>query len=241
MLRLRAAPSPVAIAVKPLNGERVWCRPGTSDPWVLWDVFYHEFQQAPPEIEHPRCVVDLGANVGYTTAYYACRYPQARVIGVEMDHGNYETACQNTRVFGDRCCLIHAAVWDKDGELAYGGHEAQGYRASALDGSADIAASCAKAPSRELTSLFDELGVSQVDFLKMDIEGAESVVFRGPVEWLGRVKSLKIELHPPMTPDECAEVLQRRGYRCRPDAHHDRCIIAVRDDISAAGLSPRGS
>src|SRR4051794_31478123 len=59
------------IRLRQLGGRAVNCRIGTSDPWVLWDTFYKELQQLPAEVSDPRCIVDLGANVGYTAAYFA--------------------------------------------------------------------------------------------------------------------------------------------------------------------------
>lgn len=203
------------------------CRPGTSDPWVLWDVFHHEFQSLPPEMPEPKCIVDLGANVGYTAAYYATRFPGASILAVEMDQANFDVASRNVEAFAGRCRAVHAAVWDQDGELEYEGQEEQGFRV-ATHGGASADGSGRRVVSRELSSLFNEFGIEHVDFLKMDIEGAEAVVLRGPLEWLSRVGALKIEYHAPMTFDACVEILSGQGYTCRPDDRHDHCVIAVR-------------
>jgi FkbM family methyltransferase len=227
ILSTQTLAEPVAINVKSLAGKRLLCRPATSDPWVLWDVFANQFQQLPKEIESPRTIVDLGANVGYTAAWYAARYPAARVIAVEMDSANHELAQRNIAAFGDRCTVLNAAIWDSDGELEYDGGEEQGFRVATLDPE-QVAIRRRSVRSRSLDSLFEELGLEHVDFVKMDIEGAESVVFSGSLKWLECVQALKIEVHPPMTLMACQQVLELHGFSCRADEHHDHSLIAVR-------------
>src|SRR5260221_6451190 len=196
---------PREIHVRLLNRRALWCRPDTSDPWVLWDVFATQYQRVPADVPVPRQIVDLGANVGYTTAYYAASYPDARVLAVEMDEANWRLACRNNS--GDRCQVVHAAVWDADGSIEYGGTEDRGFRVTALD----RGTRGRRVASRSLDSLFHEHGLSRVDFLKMDIEGAEATVFAGSLQWLKGVQALKIELHPPMTYTECAQILTGEG------------------------------
>jgi FkbM family methyltransferase len=229
ILYLNGSAPALELRVKQLRGKILRCRPATSDPWVLWDVFYHKFQQLPPDCNAPITIVDAGANVGYTTAYYASEYPNARILAVEMDQANYELALFNTDSFGDRCRVVHAAVWDRDGRVDYQGTEQQGYRVSACDDVGTGQAQARTVESRTLSSLFDEYRVDEVDFLKMDIEGAEAVVLRDRQDWLARVRCLKIEFHPPMSADECAAILRRNGFVCRRDTDHDHCLIAIRE------------
>src|SRR5690349_9651185 len=47
----------------------LWCRPGTSDDVVFWQVFIDRQYACVTPRETPRVILDLGANVGYTTAY----------------------------------------------------------------------------------------------------------------------------------------------------------------------------
>jgi FkbM family methyltransferase len=240
MLTLRSDAQLETLAIKLLDCNSVCCRPGTSDPWVLWDVFHHQYQAVPGSIGETACIVDLGANVGYTTAYFAARHPNATIVAIEMDEANFQLACRNVAPWANRCRMVHAAVWDSDGELEYHGREEQGYRVAQLDGSASFV-DTRRVTAKSLMSLFNEYGLERVDFLKMDIEGAEEAVFRGNLDWLPRVKALKVELHPPMTYETCAGILSRHGYSCRPDAQHDHCLIAVRDGSDSAAKSASAS
>lgn len=226
LLSLKAGLSATSIRVRALGGKLLLCRPATSDPWVLWDVFRSEFQRPPAEVVRPHIIVDLGANVGYTAVWYAAQFPEAQILAVEMDATNYELARRNVEQFSGRCNVVNAAIWDSDGELEYGGGEEQGFKVTALDSCTTVNRRLVQ--SRSLNSLFEEFAIDAVDFVKMDIEGAESVVLRGHLEWLQRVRSLKIEVHPPMTLEECESILSCQGFQCRRDDRHDQCLIAVR-------------
>jgi FkbM family methyltransferase len=171
-------------------------------------------------------IVDLGANVGYTATHFCRLYPSAQVVAVEMDRANAALARENTAEFRNRCEIVNAAIWSEDGYLFYAGAEKQGYRISELASpeqpcAGRVAAMC-------MNSLFAKYEIEHVDYLKMDIEGAEDRVLRGDVTWLERVSTMKIELHPPATYDACSGILNKAGFRCLPDAKHSHCISAFR-------------
>jgi hypothetical protein len=72
----------------------------------------------------------------------------------------------------------------------------------------------------------------------MDIEGAEAAVLHGAPAWLDRVRSLKVEVHPPATIDSVSATLRDRGFRCWTDAEHWSCVCAVR--VGVAGVAAAG-
>lgn len=216
---------PVSLAVKELKGRSVLCRPGTSDPWVLWDTFYNRFH-LPPAGVRPRCILDLGANVGYTACHFAALYEDAQVFAVELDAGNARLATQNLAGFGPRCRLVQAAVWSSDGEVHYAGGEEQGFRVTTASSRTGTTANAV--PARCLDTLFHEFGLEHVDYVKMDIEGAEAMVMRGSLEWAKRVGAMKIEIHEPATFEELAAALTPLGFRCHRDTAHSHCLVAVR-------------
>jgi hypothetical protein len=80
-----------------------------------------------------------------------------------------------------------------------------------------------------IDSLFSRFEIDRVDFLKMDIEGAEAQVLGGKLGWLDRVQAIKIEAHPPTaTVDQCREVLERHSFKCQLDSKHWASIVGVR-------------
>src|SRR5262245_53396868 len=89
----------------------LWCRPDTSDETVFGQVFV-DLQYAPvvPR-EPPRLILDCGANVGYTSAYFLTRFPTAHVVAVEPDSGNAALLRRNLRPYGTRVTILETGVW----------------------------------------------------------------------------------------------------------------------------------
>ncbi|MEO7963704.1 MAG: FkbM family methyltransferase [Gemmatimonadaceae bacterium] len=218
--RLAAAGPPVELRVRTIGGGAVLCRP-SQDVWTFKHTFLAQFHLPPVELRAHATILDLGSNVGYTVAHLAHVFPTARVIGVEMDAANFALAQYNTAAFGDRVALLRAAVWTHDGEIAYSGDEDDAFTVSGDVGSR-------RAPSIRIDTLLNAYGVDRVDYVKMDIEGAEAAIVAEPAPWLDRVDSLKIEVHPPATLVALRAVLEGRGFTCSLDEAHPRCLIAVR-------------
>ncbi len=152
-------------------------------------------------------------------------YPSARVIAVELDGGNAKIARRNLEHFGARCVVIHAAVWLHDGEVNYEGDEEWAFHISrSSTGNPDAPT----APSITMPTLLNALELDRVDYLKMDVEGAEAELISDSASWLDRIESLKVEVHPPATVSTCASVLVDRGFDVSVDERHGATVIATR-------------
>jgi spore maturation protein CgeB len=219
LYRLAQRGAPVSLRIKPLGGQSLALRPGTADSTVLWDVFHFKFHAPPVPLRADAVVVDFGCNVGYTTAHLASLCPQGRVFAVELDEANYKQAQNNTAHLGGRCVVQRAAVWSSDGEISYGGTSTQGFH---------VAGGATTAPARCIDTLLREFGVREVDYLKMDIEGAEVDVFRASLGWLDKVRSLKVEVHKLEDFDWIKSLLEARGFQCAREKRHYCGIEAVR-------------
>ena len=66
----------------------LFMRIGSSDREVLAQIFM-EREYGPIAVGSARTILDLGANVGYSSAYFLSKYPDASVLAVEPDSGNY--------------------------------------------------------------------------------------------------------------------------------------------------------
>jgi FkbM family methyltransferase len=219
----------VSMRVRPLGGERVWLRPGTSDADVLWDTFFHAYHLPPPEAAEGRglrIVWDLGANIGLTSAHFAQLYPEARVIGVELDEENARLARRNVEPWADRCRVVQGAVWAEDGEIHYHRHaSASGYNVVA-DGRPE---GDTRAPARSLPSLFAEhTPGEEVDYLKMDVEGSEFELLKRNTGWAEAVRTIQVEAHFGYELADCAEDLRALGFAVRPHESHPASLVGTR-------------
>ena len=214
---------PVKMRVRALGGGVVLCRPGTSDARVLYDTFHGLFHLPAEPLPFDAFVLDLGANVGYTAAQFAVLAPRGRIIAVEMDRGNAELAAANLKRFGARCTVIHAAVWNVNTEVTYEAGEEDEYRVG-------VSATGTTVKAEMVDTILGTLGLEKqpIDYVKMDIEGAESTVLPHAGPWLDRTRAISVEVHPPVTVGECAAWLVARGFACRPHPDHWSAVIAVR-------------
>ena len=81
--RVRArSPEPLTVQLPGVT-HPLWVRPGTSDVETFDEVFMaREYDVQLPDFA-PRTILDLGANVGYTSVLFAVRWPEARILAVE--------------------------------------------------------------------------------------------------------------------------------------------------------------
>lgn len=212
-LRLRGVPQPLL------------CRPGTSDSAVLWGVFGERFHRAPSPLGADPVIVDLGANVGYTAVDFALCHPDARIVAVEMDEANAELARRNCAPFETRISVLHAAVWNEDTQIVYGGESEWAFRVMDPESS-----NLRSAPALTVDSILRQFFIDRVDYMKIDIEGGEAKILGKPAAWMKRVRSLKVEVHPPAEVGACAEVLRAAGFSVRPDGSHPSGLVGIREE-----------
>jgi FkbM family methyltransferase len=200
----------VEVRLRVLKGHSITLRPETADVWALGDLVPPAHLPPGEVTEIGICNVwDLGSNIGLTIAHMAVLFPCARILGVEMDEGNAALCRENIRPWRDRCDLLQAAVWHTDGHVTYTPQKGNelGFRIYAAESSQHTNSRTVQAVS--LNSLLEQCHFSQpIDYVKMDIEGAESEVLSRNTEWAERVRSIKVEVHPPYTVEECVRDLQ---------------------------------
>ena len=212
----------VALSLRAVPNGPLWCRPNTMDPITLWDAFFYGVHLPTFPLTHARTILDLGANAGYTAASFAAKYPDATVVAVEMDADNASICTRNVGQFGGRCHVIHKAIWSTRGTVSYGGNNVHNYSI------ASPSESSLSAEASMLDDILDRLELHEVDYLKMDIEGAEASVLQSPIRWASRVLNMSVEVHPPATMQECRDVLVQHGFECRIHPQHPRSLVARR-------------
>jgi FkbM family methyltransferase len=144
-----------------------------------------------------RVVVDVGANVGYFTAYALEKNPQCRVYAIEPSSQNY----LQLRKFVEMNALqgkvetFQVGVASQSGELSLNVEVDSAYHTSFGPSAKGTVNEQIRVYS--LSDLFRKIGVEgQIDLLKMDCEGAEmDCLFGASAETLSRVRRLELEYH----------------------------------------------
>src|SRR6266850_347350 len=86
-------------------------RYNSSDVNVFSQIFVTNEYRPLNILPNVKLVIDCGAYVGYSSAYFLSRFPEAHVLAVEPDKKNYELLKQNLMVYGNRAKAINAAMW----------------------------------------------------------------------------------------------------------------------------------
>jgi FkbM family methyltransferase len=172
------------------------CRANTSDRTVFWQIFVERNYDALVLNHQPEVIFDCGAYVGYSTAYFLSRYPEATVIAVEPDPDNYAILKQNTAPFGQRVVTLNSAIWSEDGRLKLIRKVSKWTTCVEANKPEEFLDDQSGIDGVNLETLLRRYNLSHIDILKVDIEGAEKHVFSINYQtWLDKVDVIMIELH----------------------------------------------
>ena len=187
----------------------------SSDVVVLQQVFLDkEYSWELPA--EPRIIIDAGANIGITSVFFASQYPEARIIALEPEGRNYELLRKNIGPYPN-IIAVRAALWRESGSINVVDPAEGNWGFRTQDKTALIVHPiCSAVRAVTLNSLMADLGLEQVDLLKVDIEGAEKEVFASSRDWVQRVRTILIELH-----DRFATGCSRSVYRATEDFEYE--------------------
>lgn len=167
-------------------------RLGTSDVTTLIKIFFRLEYDVPLDFE-PDFIIDAGANVGYSSVYFANRYPDADIIAVEPEDTNYTLLKKNCSPY-ENIRPLRGGLWSKSVTLKISnlvGGDKAGYMVEETDREDK-----AGFRSYTISEILQMSGHDSIGILKMDIEGAEKEVFSADADdWVGNVGAIFAELH----------------------------------------------
>ena len=207
---------------------KIRCRNGV-DRNVLDNVFnqeYHTTNELFSNKKNP-VILDLGSNIGCTIIDFKLRYPDAIVYGYEMDIDNYDLAMANCRRFSN-VHLFNKAVWIKKDRIVYKkNNQPDAY--SITNEQNNLSLSVA---SLSIGDIIQENNIASIDYLKMDIEGAELNILNGEdLTWLHSVHAFNIEFHniSDSIMEKYIPKLKSYGFCVYKSKIHWRALIGVRE------------
>lgn len=125
--------------------------------------------------------LDVGANIGTKSLFLAKCAPAGRVISIEASPSVLECLALNVQensiknITIDRCAVGH-----ENGHVFFNDNSAYGH----------VAERGVKVPMTTLPNIVDELGLSRVDFIKIDVEGLEFSILKNSIDLINEKKSL---------------------------------------------------
>jgi FkbM family methyltransferase len=181
---------------------------GVHECWM--GTYEKQIQSAIRARVRPGMIVwDVGANVGfYTVALARLVGPTGQVTAFEADGLNAAYLMQHVRINNlENVTVVQAAVYNATGIINFtiGAPGAQG---------SIIGESRLKIPSVSMDSYIMQ-GGAPPEFIKIDVEGAESEVLNGAMRFLEKhAPTMLIALHGREQQYQCERLLNRNGYTC---------------------------
>jgi FkbM family methyltransferase len=157
-------------------------------------------------------IVDAGAYIGDSAAWYLSTCPEATVVSLEPDDENFRLLEENCRAYGPRSLRRRAGIWPRDAFLKVD-------RTGEKDSIAVHEVESGKpydclglSPLR----IMEDAGFDRIDILKCNIEGAEVPLFESNSElWLSKTRSIYIQLHSRAAFDAAMAATAKFGFTCR--------------------------
>jgi FkbM family methyltransferase len=141
-------------------------------------------------------IVDVGAGDGLDTIVFSNAVGESgKVLAIEAHPTTFVLLEQACRLNGlSNVIARQVAVMDRPGtvSIAEEGSHRDFY---SVIGGPEAPARAQDVPAVTLDELSEELGLEQIDFLKMNIEGAERLALAGARELLGRTRHLCVACH----------------------------------------------
>jgi FkbM family methyltransferase len=205
--RLRALPRFQA-AETALLGRNLELVDAASFVFMFGEIFDQQIYRFKAKSETPY-IIDGGANIGLSALYFKRLYPQSRIVAFEPDEVIFPVLERNLQTFGHTDVrLLRRALWSKETELNFMSEGADGGRVAQANDRENQTVQAVR-----LRDYLDE----PVDFLKLDIEGAETEVLEDCAECLRNVEHLFVEYHSfarqPQTLHRVTGILAAAGFR----------------------------
>lgn len=187
--------------------------------WTFLEAFILEEYRFIPQNSSP-VIIDCGGNIGISILYFKWRWPESVITVFEPEQRNVELIRNN--IIENKLknvTLVQKAVGAEDGSIYLSGSN----RAATIHPERTGVNSSENQQRVELTRLSPYIPDGGIDFLKMDIEGAEDDVIGelAEVGTLSRIQALTFEYHQKETDGQerfqkLRQTLEQAGLRVLP-------------------------
>lgn len=182
------------------NGLKIFAPDTLSFTWQYKEIFADESYKFQTNSQTP-VIYDCGSNIGTSCLYFSLNYPNSIIKAFEADPNIAKILNENLlRNNIQNIEVNNKAVWINDDGVEMSLEGADG-------GSIFSDTNKVKIPSVRLKDIIEK--ESNIDLLKIDIEGAEYEVLKDCSSSLQKVKNIIIEYHSYVNSDQkLSEILE---------------------------------
>lgn len=173
------------------------------------EIFNRNNYKFVPKNNNP-LIIDCGANIGIGIIYFKKLFPDSRIIAFEADPKICAVLQENVNSFKlNKVDVINKAIWVDNSGIEF---MVEGGFSGRIKKTSD-SANLIKVKTARLKDLLFE----HIDFLKIDIEGAETMVIKDCEDALSNVENLFIEYHSHFSEQQSLpdilNILKNAGFR----------------------------
>jgi FkbM family methyltransferase len=181
------------------------------------EIFVDQFYKFKTVDSQP-VILDCGANIGSSVAYFKKQYPNAKIIAFEADPKIAEILTLNLKNNNlSDVELVNKAVWINDEGIDFASEGSDG---NSIFGDGKKT----KVESIKLKTILEN--THKIAMLKMDIEGAETAVLKDCEHSLSHVENIFVEYHSfPGQVQELGtilDILEKNGFKYFINSAQDR-------------------
>lgn len=154
-------------------------------------------------------IIDCGANIGLAILYWKRQFPNAKITAFEPDKKVCTVLKKNLQAHNiENVQVIEQGLWNEETTLQFFAEGSDGGR---------IATDETQKLTEVQTTLLSKYLNTHVDFLKIDIEGAECTVLTECQDLLTNVQNIFVEYHSFINKeqnlDQILTILRNSGFR----------------------------
>jgi FkbM family methyltransferase len=182
------------------RGHDVFYRPATSDPLAIYQVLLRRRGKAeyylPPALQ-PEVILDIGSNIGASILFFHEQFPTARIYGFEPHPETFQVLQKNVGALPS-VEVFNYGLGAADSNVSIPFDGADFSRFTSKDKSAEWSGPLSPTfcQLKHAGAVMKDLGLTKVDLIKIDCEGAESDILTTlPGEMLRACKWIVGEMH----------------------------------------------
>ena len=183
------------------NNKKIYYRTSSSDMMLIYEILlkskYKREYYFPEELK-PKVIFDIGGNIGITSIYLASLFPEAQIYTFEPLKENFEILKKNTSQFNN-IEVFNFGLGAKNGSFKlYLSDDEENYGGvsfySEVEG--NMSEPYTECEVKNVNDVIQEIGVTSVDLIKIDTEGAEyDILTNMKDEFLNKTSWITGELH----------------------------------------------
>lgn len=208
------------------------------DIWILKETCLDRDYEAQGVVfEDGWTVIDIGAGIGDFAVDTAKRFPKSVIHAFEPFPESFDLLCKNIKLNQlDNVKPYMTGVGGDGSDMKISSDQPQAVMQRTVQQSSTDMNSAISIESTTLDAFFDQMNLSQCDFLKIDCEGAEfGILFSASSQTMAKIQRIGMEYHDGVTAhnhQELVDLFNSHGFsvqlKANPVHEHLGLLFASR-------------